>query len=94
MVFYIYDNRVVKYAKELKPSPRGELEIVDINNRYLKNGELMSTVLDGEWIDAGTFESLHKASVIAREHKLGIKNHGSNIQVTLKKVEELNKELI
>lgn len=82
--FYIYDNRVVRYAKDLKKSRRGEYEIVDLNNHYLGKGELTAEVLKGEWIDAGTFESLHKASVVAREHKLGIRDKKSDIKVTLK----------
>lgn len=55
---YTYDNRVVKYAKELKPSARGELEITDMNNIYLKNNELKVNIIDGVWEDAGTFDSL------------------------------------
>lgn len=59
---YIYDNRVVKIAKTLKPSSRGELEITDLHNWYLKRGELKVDVVKGEWIDAGMFDSLLKAS--------------------------------
>lgn len=55
---YIYDNRVVDYAKKLTPSARGELEITDINNMYLKNGDLNVDIIDGLWEDAGTFDSL------------------------------------
>lgn len=93
--FYIYDNRVVEYAKDLKPSKRGELEIVDLNNRYLENGELKAEVLSGEWIDAGTFESLYKASTIAREYKLGIRENTPSIKLTIKKPEEskINQEI-
>ena len=67
--FYIYDNRVVEIAKSLAPSPRGELEIVDVTNWYLTRKELKVDIITGEWLDAGTFESLHKASVWARERK-------------------------
>lgn len=70
--FYIYDNRVIQIARSLRPSPRGELEIVDIAKTYLKNGELQAEIIEGEWIDAGTIESLYKASTIIRDHKLGI----------------------
>lgn len=56
--FYIYDNKVVKYAKDLKPSARGELEIVDLHNRYLKEGVLDVNIIEGMWEDAGTFDSL------------------------------------
>ena len=71
--FYIFDNRVVNFAKKLKPSKRGELEIVDLVNIYFKKGELKAEKVEGEWIDAGTFESLFRASTIAREHQLGMK---------------------
>lgn len=58
---YIYDNRVVEVAKKLKPSARGELEITDLHNWYLKRGELKVDLVKGEWIDMGTFETLLKA---------------------------------
>lgn len=64
---YIYDNRVIDYAKGLKLSARGELEITDINNIYLKAGELEVNLIDGIWEDAGTFESLLRASNIMAE---------------------------
>ena len=85
---YIYDNRVVQYAKDLRPSARGELEIVDLNNKYLANGELTAEVLNGEWIDAGTVESLYRASSVIREHKLGL-NGKDGLRVTIKKVEKV-----
>lgn len=59
---YSYDNRVVEFAKSLKPSQRGEIEITDLNNIYLKNGELSVNIIDGLWEDAGTFDSLLRAS--------------------------------
>ncbi len=68
--FYMYDNRVVEFTKRLKPSKRGELEIVDLNNVYLEKGELQAEMIKGEWIDAGTIESLYRAGVIVREKKL------------------------
>ena len=67
---YVYDNRVVEAAKQVKPSARGELEIVDLHNWYLEKGELKVQVLKGEWIDAGTFESLYKATELARKKAL------------------------
>ena len=64
---YIFDNKVTKYAKKVKPSKRGEIEITDLHNIYLKNGELDVRVIDGEWIDAGTHDSLLDASILVRE---------------------------
>jgi glucose-1-phosphate thymidylyltransferase len=63
---YLYDKRVVEVAKSLKPSQRGELEITDLHNWYLSRNELKVDILKGEWIDAGTFESLFKANKLAR----------------------------
>jgi glucose-1-phosphate thymidylyltransferase len=51
---YLYDERVFSFISELEPSPRGELEITDLNNRYVAEGTLACDVLDGYWIDAGT----------------------------------------
>jgi len=59
---YMYDNRVFDITKNLKPSKRGELEITDVNNAYLKWGQLEYDVLNGWWTDAGTFDSLIRAS--------------------------------
>lgn len=59
---YLYDNRVIQYAKELQPSARGEIEITDINNRYLKDSELKVDFIEGVWQDAGTFDSLLEAN--------------------------------
>jgi glucose-1-phosphate thymidylyltransferase len=67
---YIYDNRVVDIAKNLSPSNRGEVEITDINNWYLEKGELEVSRIEGEWLDAGTFDSLLEAGNIVRDKGL------------------------
>lgn len=64
---YVYDNRVVEAAKTIEPSPRGELEITDLNNWYLEREALKVAQVEGEWLDAGTFDSLLKAQVFAKE---------------------------
>ncbi len=64
---YIYDSQVVEIAKNLKPSDRGELEITDVNNYYLKNNQLSVSKVDGEWLDAGTFDSLLLAQNLAKD---------------------------
>lgn len=58
---YLFDNDVFSIVKTLKPSGRGELEITDVNNAYVKRGTLTWEPLDGWWTDAGTFDSLHRA---------------------------------
>lgn len=74
---YFYDNRVVKYAKELKPSPRGELEITDLNRVYLENGDLDVKLLGRgfAWLDTGTMDSLVEAADFVQmvEKRQGIK---------------------
>lgn len=67
---YIYDATVVEKATALQPSPRGELEITDLNNVYLKEGTLDVAFVEGKWLDTGTFESLHEAIEFAREKAL------------------------
>lgn len=67
---YIYDNRVVKIAKSLEPSARGEIEITDINRKYLEMGELKVNITNGAWLDAGTFNALLEAGNIVKEKKL------------------------
>jgi glucose-1-phosphate thymidylyltransferase len=64
---YMYDAEVFDVVRTLRPSGRGELEITDVNNWYLKRGELMCEVLDGWWTDAGTVASLHRAGNLVAE---------------------------
>ena len=71
---YFYDNAVVDIAKAVKPSARGELEITDVNNRYLAEGRLSWVELEGFWSDAGTFESLYRTNRYWAEKKLGKTN--------------------
>jgi glucose-1-phosphate thymidylyltransferase len=59
---YFYDNSVFEVIRGLEPSARGELEITDVNNHYINRGEMTWNELDGWWTDAGTFESLLRAS--------------------------------
>ena len=67
---YVYDESCFDIIHNLKPSARGEYEITDVSHWYMEQGTLKATVLQDEWIDAGTFESLHKASNLVRERKL------------------------
>jgi glucose-1-phosphate thymidylyltransferase len=64
---YMYDARVFDIIKTLKPSGRGELEITDVNNAYIEMGDLSWDVIDGWWTDAGTFDSLLRASTLVSE---------------------------
>jgi glucose-1-phosphate thymidylyltransferase len=65
---YAYDREVFDIIRELKPSARGELEITDVNNAYIRKGNLRFDVMEGWWTDAGTFESLLRASnLVARK---------------------------
>ena len=59
---YMYDGRVFDHIQTLRPSARGEFEITDVNNLYLRAGQLSYSVLEGWWTDAGTFESLLRAN--------------------------------
>ncbi len=64
---YMYDHQVFDIIQTLTPSGRGELEITDVNNAYLRKGELTYDILEGWWSDAGTFESLLRANRLAAE---------------------------
>jgi len=64
---YIYDNRVVEAAKNVVPSERGEIEITELHNYYFGLGELDVAMVNGAWLDAGTFDSLLEAQILAKE---------------------------
>ncbi len=64
---YLYDRGVFEIIRRLKPSNRGELEITDVNNAYIQLGKMGYSLLQGFWSDAGTFESLLRASMIVQE---------------------------
>jgi glucose-1-phosphate thymidylyltransferase len=86
---YVYDNQVVKIAQNLKPSTRGEIEVTDINKKYLEKGELKVNKIAGEWLDAGTFDSLLEAGNIVKKKRLYKKFDPVINQV----IQEFNEEL-
>ncbi|MBI2549244.1 NTP transferase domain-containing protein [Candidatus Woesearchaeota archaeon] len=69
---YVYDSKVFTVIKALQPSARGELEITDVNNWYVRNNKMMAHFVSGFWSDAGTFESLLRANNLVQEK---IKKH-------------------
>jgi len=69
---YFYDNAVFDIIRGLKPSDRGELEITDVNNHYIQQGTMTFELLQGWWTDAGTFDSLQRASHL-------VQNGGANL---------------
>lgn len=86
---YIYDNKVSRIAKDIEPSKRGEIEITSINNHYLGLDELDVKIIEGEWLDAGTFDSLLGASNIVKEKEI-YKNFDPLID---RAIAEFNEEL-
>jgi glucose-1-phosphate thymidylyltransferase len=66
---YIYDHHCFDVIRTLTPSARGEIEISDLNQWYVEQKQAHGTILQNEWIDAGTFESLFKAAEMVREGK-------------------------
>ena len=101
---YFYDNTVVQYAKELKPSPRGEYEITDLNKKYLEEQALHVSIMNRgtAWLDTGTFESLASASEFIRvieqrqAHKIGCIEEVAYRKgfISLAQLEELAKPLL
>jgi glucose-1-phosphate thymidylyltransferase len=67
---YVYDSNVFNYIKNLTASDRGELEITDVNNFYVRDGLMTCQMLESWWSDAGTFDSLLKASSLVANKKL------------------------
>ncbi len=67
---YLYDARCFDFIRTMKPSSRGELEITDVSRFFVEQGQAIGTMLEQEWIDAGTFESLFRAAEIVRSKKL------------------------
>jgi glucose-1-phosphate thymidylyltransferase len=65
---YLYDASVFEIIDTVRPSGRGEMEISDVNARYLERGQLRYQFLEGWWSDAGTFESLRQANELIRGH--------------------------
>ncbi|HOW60290.1 MAG TPA: sugar phosphate nucleotidyltransferase [Candidatus Moranbacteria bacterium] len=86
---YVYDKRVSDISKNLSPSERGEIEITDINKKYLEMGELAVEKIEGEWLDAGTFDSLLEAGNIVKKKELYKKFD----PIINQAIEEFNEEL-
>ena len=69
---YMYDATVFEKCRHLKPSRRGELEITDVNNAYIREGTMSFNYLSGWWTDAGTFDSLRRATNLVAEIRTGV----------------------
>ncbi|MEK9130431.1 MAG: sugar phosphate nucleotidyltransferase [Patescibacteria group bacterium] len=86
---YIYDNKVINIAKNLIPSNRNEIEITDVNKKYLEMNELNVSMIKGGWFDAGTFDSLLETSNYVKKKKLYENFH----PIINEAIEEFNEEL-
>ena len=86
---YIFDNRVSTVAREVEPSERGEIEITSLHNWYLERNELNVGMVNGEWLDAGTFDTLLEAGKIVKEKEI-YKNFDPLIESAIK---DFNQEL-
>ena len=86
---YVYDHNVAKIAEKLSPSERGEIEVTDINKKYLKMKKLAVNKIKGAWLDAGTFDSLLEAGNIVKEKKI----YRDFDPIINKAIKEFNKEL-
>lgn len=82
---YVYDKHCFDVIRNLKPSARGELEITDVSDWYVKQGTARATILQKPWIDAGTFESLFKATELVRTEKITSSISGEVSKKNLKK---------
>jgi glucose-1-phosphate thymidylyltransferase len=89
---YVYDARCVEAAKQAKSSARGEIEITEIHNYYLAKKELQVSTFSGEWLDAGTFDSLLEAGQVVKEKKL-YENFDPMIDLAIKEFSEELREL-
>ena len=74
---YFYDNEVFDIIRDCRPSGRGELEITDVNNKYIRRDAMRYAILDGWWTDAGTHESYQKANQLYKESKDGNKSNSN-----------------
>ncbi|MFH1678339.1 MAG: sugar phosphate nucleotidyltransferase [Candidatus Omnitrophota bacterium] len=74
---YMYDNQVFDIIRTLKPSSRGELEITDVNNAYLRRNQLCYDILDGYWTDCGLPETIYRAATLVRKKLLSQKKKGA-----------------
>ena len=79
---YLYDAQVFDIIRTLRPSGRGELEITDVNNAYLRRGQMAYDILEGWWTDAGLPETLYRATSLVRERARGLARQGQGPPVS------------